>query len=151
MTSSGLLSIRTTQQSCFPPPTRVSLLLALFPPCCIFRFFPSLALLFILKFCFFLSLLLSWCHDSFLPQVCNFLPFTLSSFIHPLSILPSLPSLHCSFTLSTLVVPIMQMSVCGGPLKSRLGPGSLLIVTWLFHRGQQEGGISTYVCVHACV
>lgn len=71
------------------------------------------------------------------------LPFFYPLLIPPSSLLPPLPP--CSFTLSTLVAPIMQMSVCGGALKSRLGPGSLLIVTWLFHRGQQEAGISTRV------
>lgn len=74
--------------------------------------------------------------------------FVLSSSLYPFSILPSLH--HC-FPLSTLVFPIMQMSVCSGALKSRLGPGSLLIVTWLFHRGQQEGGISTCMCTCAWV
>lgn len=78
-------------------------------------------------------------------------PFILSYTLYPFSIIP--PTLCCSFTLSTLVVLIMQMSVCGGALKSRLGPRSLLIVTWLFHRGQQEGGISSCmcVCVGVCV
>lgn len=74
--------------------------------------------------------------------------FILSSSLYPFYILPSL---HHYFTLSTLVFPIMQMSVCGGALKSRLGPGSLLTVTWLFHRGQQEGGISTCMCTCAWV
>lgn len=114
-----------------------------------------------------LTLLLSCHHNTFhsppspssvtsLHHPSNPLSLSCPSFIlfllPPCSFHPPLsPSLCCSFTLSTLVVPIMQMSVCGEALKSRLGPGSLLIVTWLFHRGQQEGGISSCMCVCVCV
>lgn len=88
-----------------------------------------------------LHLILSFSSPSRSLFSCSLLP---SSCLQP-------PSLLCSFTLSTLVAPIMQMSVCGGALKSRLGPGSLFMVTWLFHRGQQEGGISTGMCACPCV